>query len=168
MPAEERRRRARSFAGVACEHDRGRPGYPPEAIEWALGTAAVDVLDIGAGPGKLAEAVLAAGHRVIAVEPLAEMRAVLEVRAPAARVIDATGRTPATTKGRARTPAAPTGKEMTRTRTKEIKRAPAARPLWRPRHPCARQSSTEGRRVRLPCPRFESGSRHRAMSSRAI
>jgi len=90
MPAEERRRRARSFAGVAAEYDRGRPGYPARAIEWALGPDPLDVLDIGAGTGKLTQAVLAAGHRVTAVEPLAEMRAVLESRAPAVRVIEAT------------------------------------------------------------------------------
>jgi SAM-dependent methyltransferase len=90
MPTEERRRRARSFASVAWEYDRGRPGYPAQAIEWALGADPLDVLDIGAGTGKLTEAVVAAGHRVTAVEPLAEMRAVLESRVPAARVLEGT------------------------------------------------------------------------------
>jgi SAM-dependent methyltransferase len=88
MPAEERHRRARSFAGVAAEYDRGRPGYPSAAIEWALGPATLDVVDVGAGTGKLTEAVLAAGHRVTAVEPLAEMRTLLESRAPGARALE--------------------------------------------------------------------------------
>ena len=54
---------------------------------WLLGTDAVEVLDVGAGTGKLTEAVLAAGHTVVAVEPLAEMRTVLEARLPSARVL---------------------------------------------------------------------------------
>ena len=83
----ERRARASSFATVAGEYERGRPGYPPEAIDWLLGASALRVLDLGAGTGKLTAAVLARGHAVIAVEPLAEMRAILQERLPAARVI---------------------------------------------------------------------------------
>src|SRR5579875_999780 len=85
--------RASSFAGVAEEYDRGRPGYPREAIAWLLGGASaandgpLEVLDLGAGTGKLTEALLAAGHRVVAVEPLAQMREILAARAPAARVL---------------------------------------------------------------------------------
>ena len=87
MPQAERIRRARSFASVAAEYERGRPGYPPEAITWILGADAVAVLDVGAGTGKLTAAVLALGHPVIAVEPLAEMRTVLESRLANARVL---------------------------------------------------------------------------------
>ncbi len=88
MPAGERATRAGSFATVAAEYERGRPGYPRAAIDWLLGGTALDVLDLGAGTGKLTEAVLGAGHRVTAVEPLAEMRAILEERLPAAQVLD--------------------------------------------------------------------------------
>ncbi len=70
--------RARSFGLVAAEYQRGRPGYPREAIDWLLGTEPLDVLDVGAGTGKLTAAVIDAGHRVTAVEPLDEMRAILE------------------------------------------------------------------------------------------
>jgi ubiquinone/menaquinone biosynthesis C-methylase UbiE len=77
--------RARSFASVADEYDRGRPGYPREAIDWLLGAEPLEVLDLGAGTGKLTSALLDAGHRVIAVEPLAEMRAILTSTAPDAR-----------------------------------------------------------------------------------
>ena len=90
MPAQERAVRARSFAGVAAEYDRGRPGYPREAITWILGADPVDVLDLGAGTGKLTAALAGAGHRVTAVEPLAEMRAVLEIRGGDVRVLAGT------------------------------------------------------------------------------
>jgi len=82
-----RQQRAGAFALVADEYERGRPGYPPEAIAWLLGEQPLDVLDLGAGTGKLTGALLAAGHRVVAVEPLAEMRAILAHRLPAARTL---------------------------------------------------------------------------------
>lgn len=82
--------RARAFGRVAGEYERGRPGYPHEAIEWLLGAEPLKVLDIGAGTGKLTAAVLEAGHRAIAVEPLEEMRAILTARLPAARALAGT------------------------------------------------------------------------------
>jgi SAM-dependent methyltransferase len=90
MEPSERARRASSFAGVAAEYDRGRPGYPPQAIDWILGPDPLAVLDLGAGTGKLTDAVIAAGHDVVAVEPLAEMRAVLAARHPDLPVIEGT------------------------------------------------------------------------------
>jgi ubiquinone/menaquinone biosynthesis C-methylase UbiE len=82
-------RRASSFAGVAREYDRGRPGYPHEAIEWLLGGEPLEVLDLGAGTGKLTGALLEAGHSVLAVEPLPEMRAILSSTLPGARTLSA-------------------------------------------------------------------------------
>jgi SAM-dependent methyltransferase len=82
-----RAQRARSFGRVAAEYERGRPGYPPEEIEWLLGEHPLEVLDLGAGTGKLTQALLAAGHRVSAVEPLDEMRAILSSQLPAARAL---------------------------------------------------------------------------------
>jgi SAM-dependent methyltransferase len=70
---------------VAGEYQRGRPGYPREAIAWLLGADRLEVLDLGAGTGKLTGALLDAGHSVIAVEPLPEMRAILTSRLPEAR-----------------------------------------------------------------------------------
>lgn len=70
--------RARSFGAVAEEYDRARPTYPAEAIHWALGADEPrDVVDLGAGTGKLTQALLRAGHRVTAVEPSEGMRSVL-------------------------------------------------------------------------------------------
>jgi ubiquinone/menaquinone biosynthesis C-methylase UbiE len=88
MDPAERVHRAGSFAGVAQEYDRGRPGYPAEAINWILGSRPLEVLDLGAGTGKLTDAVLAAGHDVTAVEPLAEMREVLAARHPDLPVVE--------------------------------------------------------------------------------
>jgi ubiquinone/menaquinone biosynthesis C-methylase UbiE len=85
-----RAERASSFARVADEYDRGRPSYPREAIEWLLGTEPLDVLDLGAGTGKLTSALLTAGHRVLAVEPLAEMRAILTAALPDAHALAGT------------------------------------------------------------------------------
>ncbi len=82
--------RARSFAGVAAEYERGRPAYPRTAIEWLLGSTPLEVLDLGAGTGKLTAGLLDAGHRVIAVEPLSEMREILTARLPRARVLAGT------------------------------------------------------------------------------
>jgi len=82
-----RARRAGAFAQVAGEYERGRPGYPREAIAWLLGAQALDVLDLGAGTGKLTGALLDAGHRVIAVEPLEQMRAILADALPAAHTL---------------------------------------------------------------------------------
>jgi SAM-dependent methyltransferase len=79
---EERTRRAVSFSTVAAEYERGRPGYPVEAVRWLLGNTSLDVLDLAAGTGKLTAAVLAAGHFVISVEPLAELRAALSRTLP--------------------------------------------------------------------------------------
>jgi SAM-dependent methyltransferase len=65
--------RATSFAAVADAYDRARPGYPPEAVEWLTGPPPRDVVDLGAGTGKLTRSLVELGHRVTAVEPLPEM-----------------------------------------------------------------------------------------------
>jgi SAM-dependent methyltransferase len=85
-----RAERASSFAHVADEYERGRPGYPRQAIRWLLGAEPLEVLDLGAGTGKLSRALLDAGHRVIAVEPLDEMRTILIARLPQVHALDGT------------------------------------------------------------------------------
>jgi SAM-dependent methyltransferase len=89
-PTADKATRAASFGSVAHEYERGRPEYPRAAIEWLLGVRPLEVLDLGAGTGKLTAGLLAAGHRVIAVEPLAEMREILEARLPDARALAGT------------------------------------------------------------------------------
>ena len=74
---DERLLRAASFAGVADAYERARPGYPKEAVQWLAGQRPCDVLDLGAGTGKLTRSLVELGHRVVAVEPLEQMLAQL-------------------------------------------------------------------------------------------
>ena len=80
-------RRATSFGVVAGAYERGRPGYPPDAIHWLTGEPPLDVVDLAAGTGKLTRGIVALGHRVTAVEPLDEMRAQLVEAVPG--IVDA-------------------------------------------------------------------------------
>ena len=76
-----------AFAEVAGAYERGRPGYPQDAVRWLTGDEPRDVVDLGAGTGKLTRSLVALGHRVTAVEPLDEMRAELESVLPDVRAV---------------------------------------------------------------------------------
>jgi len=76
-----------AFAEVAGAYERGRPGYPEEAVRWLAGDEPCDVVDLGAGTGKLTRALVVLGHRVTAVEPLPEMLELLPAAAPGAAAI---------------------------------------------------------------------------------
>ncbi|HEY5335064.1 MAG TPA: class I SAM-dependent methyltransferase [Mycobacteriales bacterium] len=69
--------RARSFGPAAGVYEAARPGYPSDAVRDLLGSSPLDVLDLGAGTGKLTRVAVAEGHRVLAVDPSAEMLAEL-------------------------------------------------------------------------------------------
>ena len=73
---------ARSFGSVADAYDRGRPGYPAEAVAWLVGEQPATVLEVGAGTGKLTETLLALGHEVHATDPDDAMLAKLRERLP--------------------------------------------------------------------------------------
>ena len=73
LDRDERLQRAASFGGVAGAYERARPGYPDDAVRWLAGPDPADVVDLGAGTGKLTRSLVALGHRVTAVEPLSEM-----------------------------------------------------------------------------------------------
>lgn len=83
---------ASNFAEVAAAYERGRADYAPAvpgAIGAELGVVRGDrVLDLAAGTGKLARALLAAGYDVVAVEPQAPLRAILAASIGADRVHD--------------------------------------------------------------------------------
>jgi SAM-dependent methyltransferase len=79
---DERRGRASSFGEVADAYERARPGYPDDAVRWLVGGSPCDVVDLGAGTGKLTRSLAALGHRVVAVEPLEEMLARLRDAVP--------------------------------------------------------------------------------------
>lgn len=74
--------RSLSFGEEAAAYERGRPSYPPEAIDWLLPTGARTVLDLGAGTGKLTVRLVERGLDVIAVDPIAEMLEVLSSSLP--------------------------------------------------------------------------------------
>lgn len=81
---------ARGFGSAADAYERGRPDYPAAAIDFlverlGLGPGRV-VVDLGAGTGKLTRLLVPSGAEVIAVEPIAEMRAKIE----GARVLEGT------------------------------------------------------------------------------
>ncbi len=54
-----------SFGAQAAAYERGRPSYPPEAIDWLLPPNARDVLDLGAGTGKLTTRLVERGLDVV-------------------------------------------------------------------------------------------------------
>lgn len=74
--------RSLSFGAEAAAYERGRPSYPPEAIDWLLPPGARDVLDLGAGTGKLTTRLVERGLDVVAVDPIAEMLEVLRTSLP--------------------------------------------------------------------------------------
>ncbi|WP_068026753.1 class I SAM-dependent methyltransferase [Nocardia mexicana] len=89
--AELHARRASSFGAEAAAYAAHRPDYPPAGIRWALeplrGVAAPEVVDLGAGTGKLTDGLLDGGARVTAVEPDAAMRAEFARRHPGVSVL---------------------------------------------------------------------------------
>jgi SAM-dependent methyltransferase len=69
---------ASSFDEVAAAYERGRPRYEPHVVaEIARAAGGPRLLDVGAGTGRIAGPLLAAGFDVVAVEPLDGMRAIL-------------------------------------------------------------------------------------------
>lgn len=69
---------ARSFDRVADEYERTRPDYPAGLLDLVPLGPEAEVLDIGAGTGKLTRLLTRRYHRVFAVEPLDAMRGILE------------------------------------------------------------------------------------------
>jgi SAM-dependent methyltransferase len=84
---EWRRAQATSFGAAADAYERGRPPYPPAAIDWLLPEHAKRVVDLGAGTGKLTRQLRERGLEVIAVEPSAGMRDQLRRTVPGVPVL---------------------------------------------------------------------------------
>lgn len=85
----ERIRHAGTFGPAAGAYERGRPGYPPEAIDWLLAPFATlespTVCDLGAGTGKLTRSLVERKLTVVAVEPSEPMLYQLRRAVAAAR-----------------------------------------------------------------------------------
>jgi ubiquinone/menaquinone biosynthesis C-methylase UbiE len=77
---------ARSFDRAAEDYERTRPGYPDAILEALPLRADAEVLDVGAGTGKLTRVLVRRYRSVVAVEPLDGMRAILERGLPEVEV----------------------------------------------------------------------------------
>jgi ubiquinone/menaquinone biosynthesis C-methylase UbiE len=85
---------ARGFARAGEDYELGRPGYPDVAVsllasELGIGPGRT-VVDLAAGTGKLTRSLRPLGARLIAVEPVAEMRERLSAALPGVETVDGT------------------------------------------------------------------------------
>ena len=86
-----RAQQAASFGAAADAYERGRPSYPPAAVDWLLPPQVRRVLDLGAGTGKLTRLVAARpGLEVVAVEPSDGMRETFAAALPGIEVLAGT------------------------------------------------------------------------------
>ncbi|HTK45118.1 MAG TPA: methyltransferase domain-containing protein [Patescibacteria group bacterium] len=85
---------ARGFSAGADAYERGRPDYSPDAVERLVRELGIGpetrVLDLAAGTGKLTREIASRGAELVAVEPIAEMRAKLEARLPQVEAVEGT------------------------------------------------------------------------------
>jgi ubiquinone/menaquinone biosynthesis C-methylase UbiE len=80
-------RQRTSFGATAASYDSYRPDWPAATAAWLIGAEDGDptsrqVLDLGAGTGKLTRTLVSGGHRVTAVDPSEGMLAVLAQALP--------------------------------------------------------------------------------------
>jgi SAM-dependent methyltransferase len=77
---------ARAFDAVGPEYERGRPDYPPDAVQFLVETLGLGpgrtVVEVGSGTGKFTRALRPSGSRLIAIEPSGGMRAVFRSQLP--------------------------------------------------------------------------------------
>jgi SAM-dependent methyltransferase len=85
---------AQGYAVAGSAYERGRPDYPAAALAAlveGLGIGrGVRVLDLGAGTGKLTRCLVPTGARLVAVEPVATMRASFALALPQVPVVGGT------------------------------------------------------------------------------
>lgn len=85
---------AEGFTKQADTYARGRPEYPEALQDWLSGALALapgkTVVDVGAGTGKFSRLLGNAGASVIAVEPVAAMRAQMAHALPQVTVLEGT------------------------------------------------------------------------------
>lgn len=81
------------FGVGASAYERGRPGYPQDAVDWIVERLAIaagsTVIDLGAGTGKFTRMLRDSGAAIYAVEPSAGMREQLKRLVPEATILDA-------------------------------------------------------------------------------
>jgi SAM-dependent methyltransferase len=93
MPGHKNHELALTFGQEAAAYERGRPGYPDEAVEWILaraasGDARPHVVDVGAGTGKFTASLAQRPAEVTAVEPDPAMRDRLAASLPGVTAVE--------------------------------------------------------------------------------
>ena len=82
------------FQRAADAYERGRPEYPPAAVEHLVKTLGIGstsrVVELGAGTGKFTKAIFSSGADMIAVEPVDAMRNKLVESLPGITIVDGT------------------------------------------------------------------------------
>jgi len=86
---------AAGFQAGSEVYERGRPDYPVEAVEFLIDTLGIDsttiIVELGAGTGKFTRMLVASTEaKVIAVEPVENMRRQLQSLLPDVAVLDGT------------------------------------------------------------------------------
>lgn len=84
-PEATKAAQAASFDSAADVYERARPGYPHEAVDWLLASGPREVLDLGAGTGKLTRALVGRVETIHAVDPSPNMLAQLASAVPEVR-----------------------------------------------------------------------------------
>jgi SAM-dependent methyltransferase len=83
---------ALGFDSNAAAYERSRPSYPAEAVAHVVGHGGIGpgrrVIDLAAGTGKLTRLLVPTGAEVVAVEPVAGMRAQLAAALPGIQAVD--------------------------------------------------------------------------------
>lgn len=81
---------AAGFSAGAAPYQRARPAYPADAVRFLTErfgiVAGSRVLDLGAGTGKFSSCLVPSGARLVALEPVEDMRRLIRSAAPRALV----------------------------------------------------------------------------------
>jgi SAM-dependent methyltransferase len=85
---------ARGFEAAVERYERGRPGYPDDAVTYLVRELEIapgrDVVELGAGTGKFTELLALTGASITAIEPIPGMRDALRRNCPTVTVLDGT------------------------------------------------------------------------------
>jgi ubiquinone/menaquinone biosynthesis C-methylase UbiE len=94
VPDERVHPRAREFGKAASVYEGARPEFPARAIDWLVEhlriTSSTRLLDLAAGTGRSTRPLYEHTHEIVAVEPVPEMREILQASLPEIEVLDGT------------------------------------------------------------------------------